>query len=87
LKLNRPSAATTQKSRDGTRGGVSAVLNASAAAASVCGEEEEEEGCGCRYVHTFNLPSGFRRKLEALGLTVMADDTIGVAQLPSLGAG
>ena len=35
-----------------------------------CRELDDEETMTVRYVHTLNTPSGFRRKLEAMGFTV-----------------
>lgn len=36
----------------------------------------EKEGEGTKYVHTLNTPSGFRRKLEAIGIAVTDSDII-----------
>lgn len=35
---------------------------------------KEVENGGIRYVHTLNAPSGFQRKLEAIGITVTDSD-------------
>jgi hypothetical protein len=35
---------------------------------------EKEGDQGTKYVHTLNAPSGFRRKLEAIGITVTDSD-------------